>query len=234
VVTKRYRVINKTLRAAGLTGCLCIGLIGASKIGGIAVSTTVLNAVQAFFIVLLVDLVGGAVHWAEDTFGTENTPIFGTWLIKPNILHHTPHGANAFLNNHWLYSSWDLFTAAPIVLGVSAALGVLTWQVWLFVLVGAMSQQVHRISHTPVSKLPKFVRLLQLTCIIQDGPHHWSHHGNDKNTGYCVVTPFLNPLLDRIKFWRGLERILVPFFGAPRRQDLRDESWYPVNLLLRK
>jgi hypothetical protein len=40
------------------------------------------------------------------------------------------------------------------------------------------------------------------------------------------VTPYTNPLLDKIGLWRGLERALVPVFGAPRRDDLRDKPWY--------
>jgi ubiquitin-conjugating enzyme E2 variant len=56
---------------------------------------------------------------------------------------------------------------------------------------------------------------------MQSATDHAGHHCGDKNTDYCVVTPFANPLLDRIGFWRGLERVLVPLFGAPRREDLR-------------
>jgi len=186
---------------------------------------------QAVGIIFLVDLVAGAVHWAEDTFGTESTPIFGLWLIKPNILHHTPEGANAFLKNHWIYSSWDLFTAAPMILFTSWAVGILNWQIWLFVLVGAMSQQIHRFSHTPRSKLPIFVLFLQKMYVIQDGRHHWVHHKLEKNEYYCVITPFLNPILDRLNFWRSLERLLVPIVGAPRRTDLHDKPWYPKRLL---
>ena len=39
-------------------------------------------------------------------------------------------------------------------------------------------------------------------------------------------TPFVNPVLDRLGFWRGLERVLVPLFGAPRREDLVKYRWY--------
>ena len=52
------------------------------------------------------------------------------------------------------------------------------------------------------------------------------HHSGEKNTRYCVVTPFVNPVLDRLGFWRGLERVLVPLFGAPRREDLVKYRWY--------
>ena len=30
----------------------------------------------------------------------------------------------------------------------------------------------------------------------------------DTDVAYCVVTPYLNPLLDAIGFWRGLEKAI--------------------------
>jgi hypothetical protein len=188
-----------------------------------------LIATEAIAIILLVDLIAGAVHWAEDTFWTERTPFVGSWLVKPNIIHHTPEGANTFLQNHWIHSSWDLFVAGPMILLATWSAGILTWQVWTFVLVGACSQQIHRFSHTAPTQLPRIVKFLQAIYVIQNSRHHWIHHGGGRNEHYCVITPFLNPVLDRLRFWRALERIFVPIFGAPRRTDLYDKEWFPCN-----
>jgi ubiquitin-conjugating enzyme E2 variant len=54
---------------------------------------------------------------------------------------------------------------------------------------------------------------------------HARHHAGDKNTAYCVLTPFVNPVLDALGFWRAIERVVVPIFGAPRREDLRNRVW---------
>jgi ubiquitin-conjugating enzyme E2 variant len=183
-------------------------------------------AFQAIGIVLLVDVIAGAAHWAEDTFWTENSPIVGRLFIRASIVHHTQSGANAFLNKHWAESSRGLLVTAPLLLLAAWFIGILTWQIWLFVVVGACAQQVHRFSHTPTVRTPAFVRLLQRYHVIQRPAEHWNHHRGDGNTHYCVVTPYTNPLLDKIGLWRGLERVLVPIFGAPRREDLRDKPWY--------
>ena len=183
-------------------------------------------AFQAIGIVLLVDIVAGAAHWAEDTFWTEDSLIVGRLFIRASVVHHSQTGANAFLDKHWAESSRGLLVSAPTLLLLAWFLGILTWQVWLFIIVGACSQQVHRFSHTPTYRTPAFVRWLQRYHLIQRPAEHWRHHRGDGNTHYCVVTPYTNPLLDRIGLWRGLERVFVPIFGAPRREDLRDKPWY--------
>ena len=180
---------------------------------------------QTGLIVVVVDFVGGFVHWAEDTFWSSETPIVGRWLVAPNVIHHTPGGgASYFLRNHWAFSSWDLLTAMILGLGAGYLLGIHMWQYYVFIAVGVFSQQVHRFSHS--RKNPFIVVALQKLHLIQDGKHHWKHHSGDKNTHYCVITPWVNPVLDRLHFWRGLERLLVPVLGAPRRTDIHKKAWY--------
>lgn len=186
---------------------------------------------QLCLIIMAVDFVGGFVHWAEDTFWTADTPIVGKWLVAPNIIHHQPSGGNYFLRNHWAVSSWDLLTALVLALGAGYILGIDQWQYYAFMFVGVFSQQIHRFSHS-TKKNPSAVRLLQKLRIIQDGRHHWKHHAGDKNTHYCVVTPWLNPVLDRWHFWRGLERVLVPIMGSPRREDIHRKSWYSKPIVI--
>ena len=174
--------------------------------------------VQAVLIVLLVDFLSGLVHWAEDTFWTEDTPIVGRWVVAPNALHHVD--GSAFVARSWLGSSWDLLLAGVLVLAWCAASGHLGWQAWLFVLVGVNANQFHKWAHAPRGQVPAPVRWLQRARILQPPAHHAGHHRGGKNTRYCVVTVLLDPLLDRSGFWRALEAVLVPLFGAPRRTDI--------------
>ncbi len=37
---------------------------------------------------LLVDLLAGVFHWAEDTLGNVDTPIWGPFFVAPNVIHH--------------------------------------------------------------------------------------------------------------------------------------------------
>jgi hypothetical protein len=43
---------------------------------------------QASAVLFAADLVSGFVHWAEDTFFTESTPVIGPSVIAPNVEHH--------------------------------------------------------------------------------------------------------------------------------------------------
>ena len=45
------------------------------------------------------------------------------------------------------------------------------------------------------------------------------HHTNPKDVRYCPVTNALNPVLDALQFWVGLEWLLARVFGLHRRPD---------------
>lgn len=180
----------------------------------------VVQIAWAFAALLLVDFVSGLVHWAEDTFFTETTPVLGRWIVAPNVLHC--HDAGAFVTKVWWSSSWDLLLAVLVIGGVASALGHFSWQLVLFCLAGANANQIHKWNHLGASRVGPHVRLFWRSGLLQRPAQHGRHHAGDKNTNYCVVTPLLNPLLDASRFWRALERVLVPIAGgAPRREDLQ-------------
>ena len=173
---------------------------------------------------LAVDFVSGLVHWAEDTFGTETTPVFGRWVVAPNVEHH--RDAAAFVRKSWLGSNWDLALVGVILVAMSLVGGWYGPGVAVFAVAGANANQIHKWCHAP-ARAPWIARALWRTGILQRPAHHGRHHTGDKNSAYCVVTPFVNPVLDRFGFWRGLERLVVPFTGAPRREDLRHLRPFP-------
>jgi ubiquitin-conjugating enzyme E2 variant len=166
---------------------------------------------------LAVDFVSGLVHWAEDTFATVETPIVGAWIVAPNVIHHRDGGA--FVSKSWLASSWDLCLAALLVTVAAVLTGHFGPGVALAAVAGANANQIHKWCHAR-GRAPALVRWLWALGLMQRPEHHAQHHVGEKNTHYCVITPFVNPLLDRLHFWRLLERVLVPIFGAPRRVDL--------------
>ncbi|PWJ22043.1 fatty acid desaturase CarF family protein [Jannaschia seohaensis] len=173
---------------------------------------------------LLADFVSGLFHWAEDTLGADDTPIWGPLFAAPNSRHHSD--PSAMLKIHWLRNNSLLVGACVGLAMVFWVFGALTWHVVVFAFFTGTAQQVHRFSHAPSARLPRFVRLLQRMHVLQDARHHWGHHRAPHLTRYCVVTPWLNPVLDRIKFWRVMDRLFVPIFGAPRRSDLCEKPWY--------
>ncbi|MGV8987515.1 MAG: fatty acid desaturase CarF family protein [Cypionkella sp.] len=175
-------------------------------------------AVQLFLLITAADFLGGLFHWAEDTLGTVDTPIWGPIFVKPSSRHHD-HPTD-IMTVPWLRGASFILMAGAVVLVAAWLLNVLSWQLVLFAVLAGLNDQAHRLEHTPTKDLPRAVQLLRRAHLLQDARHHWQHHKAPHTSHYCVLTPWLNPVLDGLGFWRGLEKIVVPIFGAPRRPDL--------------
>lgn len=93
----------------------------------------------------------------------------------------------------------------------------LCWELVLFIGISISACQIHKYAHIPPGRLPTAVRFLQKYKIIQDCSHHVKHHIDGKNTNYCLITPFLNPILSKIQFWRFMEFLLKPVLGELRK-----------------
>jgi plasmanylethanolamine desaturase len=172
---------------------------------------------QAASAVLLADFVSGVVHWAEDAYARKDTPIVGKWIGEANIEHHIQ--PRAFVTRSWWASSWDLALTSTIIVAGAWWLKALTWQVWLFATVSANANQIHKWAHSAPHENGRWVTWLQKFKLIQTQRHHARHHSGKKNSHYCSVTNFLNPLLDELEFWSLLERFNARVFGLKRRAD---------------
>ncbi|HTJ79051.1 MAG TPA: fatty acid desaturase CarF family protein [Rariglobus sp.] len=174
-------------------------------------------ALQSLAIIALADFAAGIIHWAEDAYFTEDTPVLGRLLIRPNIVHH--HYPRFFTRYTWLQSSWDLLVVGIVVLAAAWTFNVLTWQVWLFVIVSVNANEVHKWSHRTRKENGPVISKLQDWRILQTPNQHALHHTDPKNTHYCPVTNMVNPVLEKLHFWTGLEWIIWRLTGARHKQD---------------
>jgi hypothetical protein len=174
-------------------------------------------AFQAAAVVLLADFAAGFVHWLEDAYAREDTPILGPLVARANILHH--HCPRAFTKLNWWQSSWVLLTLSLLLVLGAWGLGWLTWHVWLFAALTANANQIHKWAHRTRAENGRLVSFLQDIRLLQTPRHHALHHTDPKNSHYCSTTNLLNPLLDAVRFWAGLEWLLARFFGLHRRVD---------------
>lgn len=151
-----------------------------------------------------VDFLSGLVHWFFDIRVAVGTGRLGA--IAVNFLDHHLHPARTaevgFAATSWrvaLYATLPLISAALLM--PSGALQA--WTFWL----GALSlvvAQAHKEAHR---RHPSAVaRRLQRWRLALHPDQHRLHH-RDHGRAYCVFTGWCNPLLDRIGFWHGLERI---------------------------
>jgi ubiquitin-conjugating enzyme E2 variant len=167
--------------------------------------------------ILVTDFVSGFFHWLEDAYGREDYPITGRWITRLNILHH--HNPRYFTKNSWLQSSWDLTLAAAIVVAGAWLMGQLSWPVWVFAVLGANANQIHKWAHRTPRENGKLITWLQRLRLVQSSRHHAQHHTDPKNSHYCVITDFLNPVLDYVRLWDGFEYLVFRLLGVRRRFD---------------
>ncbi len=179
--------------------------------------TFFLILVQIVAVIALADFVAGLVHWAEDRYGTADTPILGALVIRPNIVHH--HVPRYFTRLSWWKSSWELLLLC--LAGVYAAwrFGCLTWHVWLFALASVNANQIHKWAHRTRAENGAIVSALQDMRILQTPRHHGLHHTDPKNTFYCPITNFVNPVLERTQFWPRAEWLIEKVTGITPRVD---------------
>ncbi|MEI7651855.1 MAG: fatty acid desaturase CarF family protein [Verrucomicrobiota bacterium] len=176
-----------------------------------------LSLVEAILVILLADFIGGVVHWAQDAYIREDTPLVGLSLGKPNMIHH--HLPRFMTHHSWWRSSWDLVLLMFILIITMWLTGHLSWQVWLFALVGANSNQIHKWSHRTRAENGRIISFFQDIRVLQSPHHHAIHHTNPKDVRYCPASNMLNPILDFLHFWKGVEWVLRRVFGLKRRVD---------------
>ncbi|HTR41289.1 MAG TPA: fatty acid desaturase CarF family protein [Pseudomonadales bacterium] len=167
--------------------------------------------------VLAADFVGGLVHWLEDAYIREGTPIIGKHVARPNIVHH--HYPRYMVRHTWWQSSRDLFLMSAALLLGAWFMGLLSWEVWLFAILSTNANEFHKWEHRSRKENGPIISFLQDIRILQTAKHHARHHTDPKNSHYCTITNFLNPVLDGMNFWNGVEWALAKTVGLNRRED---------------
>ena len=163
--------------------------------------------------VATIDLLSGGVHWACDRFGDAATPVLGPLLIRAFREHHVD--PRQMVEHDWIETNGEpcFFSAlalvvlallAPSVQSGLAAAAVAV--VWTMAAVGSWSNQVHKWAH--MSRAPRLARFLQRAGLALRPDEHACHHRAPHDSGYCISTGWMNPLLDRIGVWSWLERSL--------------------------
>lgn len=174
--------------------------------------------IELFFVILLADFVSGLVHWWEDAYIRQNTPLIGKTVGRNNIIHH--YLPRYFTKYGWLYSAWDLLVINIIFIIIAYFLHILNWPILLFCFLTTNANQIHKWSHKTNKENGRIITFLQKYKIVISPRQHSIHHTNPKNTHYCPITNMLNPILHHINFWENLELIIYKIFRIKRKIDL--------------
>ena len=180
-----------------------------------------LKTIGAIFVCFwMADFLTGFVHWLEDTYCLEHIPLLGNFICEPNIQHHIDPldmvRNGTFFSRNWL--QWALCGGIFALLW-SMGLGNIYTGLTLFF--ASFGNEVHRWNH--MSKTGPIVSLLKETGMVQMQKQHSLHHKPPYAQYYCPLSSMLNPILERMNFWRRLERVVEVTTGiGPKRENRRD------------
>jgi hypothetical protein len=177
------------------------------------------------------DLLSGVVHWAGDTVGDETTPIFGPNFVRPFRYHHvdpediTRHDFVETNGNNCIVASPVL---ALVLFLLPAQTGFLFYTCVVIAATALFvfaTNQFHKWAHT---KAPApWIRLLQRAGLILSPEHHVVHHTSPRDKYYCITVGWMNPLLDKIHFFRFLEAVFKRIDPNSLRPDPADRPQKP-------
>ena len=163
---------------------------------------------------ILADLLTGTLHWFADTYGSEDTPVLGR-LIKPFRLHHI--FPRAICRHDLVLTIGNSCLLAVPVLGillysmvveaeVSGAKAFAALSLTLTAFAAVATNIFHRWAHAEETNRP--IRVLQGSRLILTKDHHQLHHSRPFDSNYCITVGWLNPLLEKLGFFRKLEWLL--------------------------
>lgn len=167
--------------------------------------------------IVIADFLSGFFHWLEDAYGREDWPITGRLVTRPNILHH--HEPRYFTRHSWLKSASVVMVLVAAALLAAWVGGFLGWMTWTIAVIDLNANEIHKWAHRTPSENGRLITAMQKTGLLQSPAHHARHHQHRKNTHYCVITDYLNALLDAVHLWDGLEWLIYRTTGVRRRHD---------------
>jgi ubiquitin-conjugating enzyme E2 variant len=170
------------------------------------------------------DFISGIVHWAADTYGSEDMRIIGPSLVKPFRLHHIyprdicTHGLVETTGNVCILAV-PVLSVCLYLMWLAPGSGVLAFAVVSFSLMAVATvatNQFHKWAHQEHPSA--LARWLQQKRLVLEPEHHKRHHTHPFDVNYCITNGWLNPLLNRLRFFRRLEAGLR-FFGIATARE---------------
>lgn len=157
-------------------------------------------------LMLLTDFLTGAVHWWEDAYGDPAWKFLGKSVVIPNLEHH--QYPRKFLQ-HGMWPRIRLSFIIAVTLGsIAYLLGVLYWEVAFVLLYASLANEIHAIAHKTDRENGRIICWIQKIGLIQSRRMHGFHHTSPFDINYCVMTNYLNPILNKMRFWVALEWII--------------------------
>jgi len=177
----------------------------------------------------LADFASGTMHWAFDTYFSENSAVARMVVrVREHHVHPDRIFRYGFFEDGGLLAVFGFLFSAPFlalaVLGTALppALRVASTLVGLFLAVEVMFMgELHKCGHR--LERGRVLTGLQRAHLIMSPEHHLAHHAGEHLTDYCLVNGWADDTLGKLGVFRGLERVIsiVAPHLSPRANDLR-------------
>lgn len=171
---------------------------------------------------LIADFITGLVHWLEDTYGLPTWPLIGKTTIEANIEHHRKPNVIGSMGT-FIYRNYEGIALAAVATVIAWACGWLTCSLLLVAGFAAMGNEVHAWNHRPRGS--GLIGLLQDMAIVQTHWQHARHHKPPYDRNFCTLGNWVNPVLEAVRFWRGLEWV-IGCCGVPAKRMSPERSGY--------
>lgn len=211
-------LLNILLIAAGSAWLLLLGATAPPPLWAVPL----LLAVSLF----VSDLASGVVHWGTDTWFSERSLGRGILVAREHHSHPQNILGYSFLDHASLGSLPSVLVVGPLMIVIMVA-GPSPATVGAIAVMTAMASLLlfgtwfHNLGHHWSAN--RLVRVLQKAGVLMTPAYHGVHHRPPQMIRYCVITGWANPVCDRLRLWRGLERLITALTGYQPRVD--DIAW---------
>lgn len=173
--------------------------------------------------VVVADFATGFFHWFEDTWVTPKTPLIGKSIGEPNVEHHRQPNLMGMMGT-WITRNLISVILCLVAVFIFWLCNILCWQLVLVAMLASLGNEVHQWNHMAKPK-NAVTAFLQDSAIIQTRQQHALHHKKPYDRYYCTLTNFTNAVLERIRFWRGLEKLCVAVGFKMKRLSQEREGY---------
>lgn len=165
---------------------------------------------------LLGDFFSGVFHWWEDRYCHPRWPIIGRLVCDANI-EHQRFPRNTCTRTYWYRCGSSIIATAPFI---ALCLGFELYVLAVGLAVLSQANEIHSWSHQRMGRVIRFFQRIEFFCSPR---HHAVHHVRPYDQRYCVISGWLNPILQAIRFWDLCERVTwIVFRARPNPERLVD------------
>ena len=168
---------------------------------------------------LFADFIMAKYHWFKDSYCSPSTPIIGKFMIQKSRIHHIKPRYILEVSDAKILSEstfWTSLWTIPLVF-IFRKFRIFFATLFSFISINDVS---HKYAHMDDLERPLWATILQKFRLFQSYEEHHLHHIEPHDSNYAPITPWINPILEKINYWRRLEKLIELSIGIKARNNV--------------